>query len=92
MGDTDRIAALMDEASNVHGAYYRIIAGDDDDWATFYSEWLVNHSELPDLLGRKPIRAELTAALVKLDRDYSDQSPDQPWPQWYAERLDQQFR
>jgi hypothetical protein len=29
--------------------------------------------------------------LVKLDRDYADASPDEPWPDWYAARLIEHF-
>jgi hypothetical protein len=25
--------------------------------------------------------------LVKLDKEYTDTSPDVPWPDWYAERI-----
>ena len=31
----------------------------------------MEHSELPDLLGKKPVRSELTYILVKLDKDYT---------------------
>jgi hypothetical protein len=26
---------------------YRITGGADDDWASFYADWLIEHSELP---------------------------------------------
>lgn len=29
--------------------------------------------------------------LVKLDRDYAAESPDEPWPNWYASRLIEHF-
>ena len=54
---------------------FRITEGADDDWASWYSEWLVEHSELPDLLGSKPVRSELTYMLVTLDKDYAAESP-----------------
>ncbi len=29
--------------------------------------------------------------LVKLDKDYAEESPDEPWPDWYAVRLIEHF-
>jgi hypothetical protein len=44
---TDRIRDLLHEAGQVHETYYRITAGAHDDWASFYADWLVEHSEAP---------------------------------------------
>jgi hypothetical protein len=87
----ERVAALLHEAGETHHVVYRIVDGDDPDWASWYSEWLVNLSELPDLLGTKPVRSELTWMLVQLDRDYGAEQPAEPWPEWYAARLVEHF-
>jgi hypothetical protein len=29
--------------------------------------------------------------LVSLDKEYTNTSPDRPWPQWYAERIVEHF-
>lgn len=92
MADVDRVAGLVHEAGETHHQFYRITDGADDDWATFYSDWLVNHSELSDLLGRKPVRSELTYMLVRLDKEYQEQKPGEPWPTWYGTRLVDHFR
>ena len=91
MADLDRIAALLSEVSETHHAVYRITDGDDPDWATFYANWLVELSELDQALDTKPVRSELTYMLVRLDKEYAEQSPDEPWPQWYAARLAEHF-
>ena len=83
----DQVRDLLHEAAETHHQVYRITDGADDDWATWYSEWLVRLSELPQLLARKPVRSELTHALVTLDREYVAASPGQPWEEFYAERL-----
>ena len=70
---------------------FRIVDGDDDDWASWYSEWLASLSELPDLLGTKPVRSELTYMLVKLDKDYAAEGPDEPWQDYYARALAEHF-
>jgi hypothetical protein len=61
--------------------------GNDDDWATFYSDWLLHHSDLPRLLKRVPIRSHLTRDLVDLDEAYARDAPSDPWPSWYAAKL-----
>jgi hypothetical protein len=86
----DRLAAvaeLLHEAGETHHRVYRIVDGDDPDWASWYADWLLNLSELPQLLGSTPVRSELVWLLVKLDKDYTRTSPDEPWPQWYAQRV-----
>jgi hypothetical protein len=87
MDVTAKVAELLHEAGETHHVVYRIVDGTDDDWASWYSEWLTTLSELPDLLGRKPVRSELTYLLVKLDKDYTAESADQRWVDYYARRL-----
>ena len=92
MSDTTaRIAALLHEAGETHHIVYRIVDGDDPDWASWYANWLVNLSELPEVLGTKPVRSELIWLLVNLDQEYTKANPDAPWPEWYADRVVQHF-
>ena len=85
--DQTRIASLLDEAAETHHRVYRISDGADDDWASWYADWLIRLSELPDLLGRRPVRSHLVHALVQLDRDYTRDASESAWPTYYAERL-----
>jgi hypothetical protein len=89
---TTKISELLHEAGETHHVVFRITDGADDDWASWYSAWLTSHSELPNLLDSKPVRSELTYMLVKLDKDYAAQSPDEPWEDYYAVRLVEHFR
>jgi hypothetical protein len=82
-----RISELLHEAAETHHLVYRITDGADDDWATWYSDWLVRLSELPDVLGRAPVRSELTAALVELDREQRAGAADERWEDYYARGL-----
>lgn len=82
-----RIAALLHEAAETHHSVYRITDGDDPDWASWYADWLLDLSELPDILGARPIRSHLVHALVQLDRDYAAARPAEGWEDWYAARL-----
>ena len=84
---TEKIADLLHEASETHHTVFRISDGADDDWASWYSSWLVNLSELGDLLGREPVRSHLTHELVGLDREYGEAGADERWEDWYAARL-----
>jgi hypothetical protein len=88
---TARIAALLHEAGETHHIVYRIVDGDDPDWASWYADWLIELSELPQILGATPVRSELVWLLVQLDRDYSGAGPDVEWPQWYATRIVEQL-
>jgi hypothetical protein len=87
MTDTAAIAELLHEAAETHHVVYRIVDGDDPDWASWYADWLITLSELPQLLGGAPVRSHLVHALVQLDRDYTAEPRELRWEDWYAERL-----
>jgi hypothetical protein len=87
----DRVATLLDEAGETHHRVYRIVDGADPDWASWYADWLITLSELPQILGSTPVRSELVWTLVGLDKDYAAASPEAPWPHWYAERIVERF-
>ena len=90
--DDERVAELLHEAAETHHRVYRITDGDDADWASWYAEWLVTLSELPDLLGATPVRSELVHLLVQADRDYGRERPAEPWERFYARRISTQLR
>ena len=83
----DKVRDLLHEAGETHHIVFRLVDGADDDWASWYSEWLIDHSELPEILGARPVRSELTWLLVQLDKDYVERSPEEQWDSWYARRL-----
>ncbi len=85
-----QIAALLHEASETHHIVYRIVDGDDPDWASWYADWLLDHSELPDLLGSAPVRSHLVHALVELDRAHPA-AGGQRWEDAYARELSERF-
>jgi hypothetical protein len=91
MSEAHTVANLLHEASETHHVVYRIVDGDDPDWASWYADWLLDLSELPELLGNAPVRSHLVHALVELDRQYSAEPRDERWEDWYAERLLRQF-
>jgi hypothetical protein len=82
-----KIAALLHQVGETHHIVFADTDGNDDDWATFYSDWLLAHSNLPKLLARCPIRSHLTRDLVELDEKYTTAAPSEEWTAWYAERL-----
>lgn len=83
----DQISSLLHEAGETHHRVFRIVDGADDDWASWYADWLANLSELPSLLGVKPVRSELTWLLVSLDKEYAATQPEEPWETYYAQRM-----
>lgn len=87
----DQIAALLHEAAETHHLVYRIVDGEDPDWASWYADWLISLSELPQILGTTPVRSELVWLLVSLDKEYAAAGPELPWPHWYAQRIAERF-
>jgi hypothetical protein len=87
----DSIANLLQEAAETHHRVYRVTDGADDDWASWYADWLLRLSELPKLLGSTPVRSELVYELVRLDKAYTAEQPDTPWPAYYAGALIEVF-
>jgi len=83
----EKISELLHQAGETHHAVYHKEEGNDPDWATWYSDWLVNHSDLPEILGQDIVRSKLTALLVRFDNEYSAEERDAQWPAWYAEQL-----
>ena len=86
-----RVAALLEEAAETHHRVYRITDGVDGDWASWYADWLLDLSELPDVLGARPVRSHLVCALVECDRLHTDGKSADPWPAFYARELTQRF-
>jgi hypothetical protein len=87
-----RVAALLHEAAETHHVVFRITDGDDPDWASWYADWLLDLSELSEVLCVRPVRSHLVQALVELDRRHSADAPGEPWEQWYATRLVEHFQ
>ena len=86
-GTAAQIAELLHEAAETHHVVYRIRDGEDPDWASWYADWLLELSELPQLLGTKPVRSELVYTLVELDRAYTAAKPAERWEDFYAREL-----
>jgi hypothetical protein len=83
----EQISSLPHEAGETHHRVFRIVDGADDDWASWYADWLISLSELPTLLGVKHVRSELTYLLVSLDKEYTTDQPTEPWEAYYAQRI-----
>lgn len=87
MDETAKVSALLSEAAETHHRVYRIVDGDDADWASWYADWLVKLSELPQLLGGAPVRSHLVYLLVRLDREYTGAQQSESWQDYYARTL-----
>jgi hypothetical protein len=89
--DPTALADLLHQAAETHHVVYRINDGDDPDWASWYADWLLELSELPTLLGTKPVRSHLVHALVELEREYTAADTEERWEEWYARGLHERF-
>jgi len=90
-GTVEQISGLLHEAGETHHRVFRIVDGADDDWASWYAQWLIDLSELPDLLGARPVRSELIYLLVSLDKQYTAEDPSEPWEPYYARQILRHF-
>lgn len=85
---TEKVSNLLHEAGETHPQVYRIVDGEDSDWASWYADWLINLSELPELLGARPVRSD---HLVRLDKEFVAQERDDKWEDFYARELIQRL-
>lgn len=95
MDDADligRVAAVLRDAAETHHAVYRSVDGADDDWATWYSDWLVNLSPLGGLLGATPVRSALTVVLVQAAAEADADPGGEPWDHRYARMIVDRLR
>ena len=69
----------------------RITDGTDPDWASWYADWLIEHSELPTPLDVEPVRSELVYLLVLLDKEYTQRQVTERWEHYYADRIAEHF-
>ncbi len=86
---TDQISSIADvlhDAAETHHIVYRIVDGEDPDWASWYADWLIDHSRLPELLGTTPVRSELVYLLVRSDKEFAT-APSGRWEEYYARAL-----
>jgi hypothetical protein len=84
---TGRVSDLLHEAGEVHHVVYRITDGADDDWASFYADWLIDHSELAGALGGAPTRSHLVHELVECERAFGEAGGAARWQDFYADRI-----
>jgi len=73
--------------AETHHCVDRITDSSDDDRASSYADWLLEHSELTQALGIAPVRSHLVHALVQLDSDHTASGSDEPWPEYYSRAL-----
>jgi hypothetical protein len=91
VGTAAEVSRLLHEAAETHHVVYRITDGEDPDWASWYADWLLDRSELPQLLGTRPVRSHLVYELVRLDREFAAGRPGGSWEDHYAAALLERF-
>ncbi len=61
--------------------------GKGDHWQTWYTRWLLDVSDLPELLGFKPQPDELKKILLDLDEEYPIDDPALSWQEYMGKQL-----
>ena len=82
-----KVVDTLHLAAETHHTAYKLVEGEDPDWAIWYANWLLTLSELPTLLKNLPNQSELIYDLVMLDKQYTQKSPDISWEEYYAQYL-----
>jgi hypothetical protein len=87
----EAVSKLLHEVGETHHQVFRITDGADDDWASWYADWLTKLSELDSLVKSSVVRSELVYMLVKLDKEYVAYTPSEPWEEYYSVRIVSHF-
>lgn len=79
------IVQLLHQTGRAHHAAFITVDGADPEWPLWYAAYL--QGPLGELLGYELSQSEIVYWLVRLDREYSETGSQEPWPQWYARML-----
>lgn len=80
----EKLVELLTEVSEVHHTVWAYQDGNDPEWALWYADWLVHHSDLNQLIGKEVTASEMTYLLVLADKQYNKDS-GKTWQEYYAE-------
>lgn len=82
------VQSRLEQTEAAHGEYERNVLGGirDEEWAEWYSGYLLEHGFDALLPGVEDADA-LAALLQEADADYQREQPADGWPEYYAHRL-----
>jgi hypothetical protein len=83
------LADLLRQTGEAHHQAFLSTNGDDDDWAIWYADYLVD--KLPQHLGTRLSRSEIVYALKRLDYEIREEKPAEHWSMVYARRLVERY-
>ena len=85
--DEKKIIKILMFASETHHTVYKKVQGVDSNWAAWYANWLLELSDLPELIECKPVESDLVYLLVKLDKEFTAQERGEEWQEYYATQI-----
>jgi hypothetical protein len=89
---TQPIRELLHEAGEVHHVERGpIVVRAVGDAVHDYTDWLIEHSELPETLGRAPTRSHLVHEPVESEGALAETAPDARWEDFYAQGIVDRF-
>jgi hypothetical protein len=91
MEKIQKIADILHLCGETHHTVYKKVEGNDPEWALWYAEWLMTLSDLPELIPNMKTESELAYMLVKLDKEYTENKPEEKWPMYYAKVLSENY-
>ena len=81
-----KLSELLHEAAETHHVVYRIVDGDDPDWASWYADWLLDLSELPSCSAASPCAATWYMRSCNSTATTRTQTQSDRWEDGYASR------
>jgi hypothetical protein len=79
-----RRSGATPEAAETRHRVFRVAGGADDDWPSWYAQWLIDLPEPPDLPGARPVRSKLIYLLASLDEQFHSRGSGEPREIYYA--------
>ncbi len=78
--------ALRDVGEAHHKAF-KSVDGQDSEWAVWYSDWLISHIDILDVLPGIGTSDELVDILERLDREFAAEDRGESWEVFYARNI-----
>ena len=86
-----KIAELLHEAAEAHHVVYRIVDGDDPDWASWYADWLLVSRNSPCCWAPRP-QSSRPRTRARRREDAAAGDAEERWADAYARGLVERFR
>lgn len=79
---------LLSKTAEVHHTVWEYQEGNDPDWALWYAQWLIEHSNFVEIIKKDTTISELTYILFLCDKEFTENNaPNTSWQEFYSEQI-----